>query len=610
MCVKCAGWVVCVALLACVPLSAVAADYEFTTIADSTAEFSNFYYYPSINESGEAVFVAQFPDGHWEVLVGDETGQRMAASTAYWTGQPNQELYGWNIPTSASYNFGLNDDGDVVGLLNRAGAGIGIYKLGVSGITTIANDVGFSTTYVLPDVNASGVVAFGGQPDDPNLGAKGVYTSADGASYTKVAEAGANPGDFVDFLGTLGRVAVNGNGVATFRFTYVGGASGGIAKGDGSGAATVVEDTFGPYVGFSWPSINGAGTVSYIAQRDTGGSAVVVEDGVDEMVVADTSGPYFSFLDQAAPINSAGDVVFLASLDAGGVGLFTGPDQVLDCIIKTGDALAGSTVADVRLGTDSINGSGQVVFRAQLADGTYGIYRADPLGDLDGDGVDDEFDNCPSVANPDQLDTDGDGLGNACDDDDDADGLSDADEAVFGTNPLDPDSDDDGMLDGAEVLAADGTGCPDPLTADSDGDSLSDGAEITMDTNPCDVDTDGDGVSDGDDPLPTEPGVTSGWLEDETREEQEDILAVQLAVFDAPNQNAAKGRRNSLANRAAAAANAIADGAIQQAIDILTSLLEKVDGVTPPPDWLEDSAEKTQIANDVSQLISLLQLEL
>jgi hypothetical protein len=596
--------------LACVPLSAAAADYEFTTIADSTGAFSNFYYYPSINDSGEAVFVALFPDGHWEVLVGDETGQRMAASTAYWTGQPNQELYGWNIPTSASYNFGLNDDGDVVGLLNRAGAGIGIYKLGESGITTIANDVGFGTTYVLPDVNASGVVAFGGQPDDPNLGAKGIYASADGVSYTKVAEAGANPGDFSDFLGTLGRVAVNADGVAAFRFTYVGGSSGGIAKGDGSGAATVVEDTSGPYVGFSWPSINDAGAVSYIAQRYAGGSAVVVEDGVNPPVVADTDGPYFSFLDQAAPINSAGDVVFLASLDAGGVGLFTGSDPNEDCIIKTGDALAASTVADLRLGTDSINGSGQVVFRAQLADGTYGIYRADPLGDLDGDGVDDEVDNCPSVANPDQLDTDGDGLGNACDDDDDADGLSDADEVTFETDPLDPDSDDDGMLDGAEVLAADGTGCPDPTNSDSDGDGLSDGAEITMDTNPCDVDTDGDGVWDNDDPLPTEPGVTSGWLEDETREEQEEILAVQLAVFDAPNQNAAKGRRNSLANRAAAAANAIADGAIQQAIDILTSLLEKVDGVTPPPDWLEDSAEKTEMANDVSQLISLLELEL
>lgn len=35
---------------------------------------------------------------------------------------------------------------------------------------------------------------------------------------------------------------------------------------------------------------------------------------------------------------------------------------------------------------------------------------------LDGDGVDDRFDNCPEQANLDQLDSDGDGLGDACDD--------------------------------------------------------------------------------------------------------------------------------------------------------------------------------------------------
>ena len=35
--------------------------------------------------------------------------------------------------------------------------------------------------------------------------------------------------------------------------------------------------------------------------------------------------------------------------------------------------------------------------------------------DGDGDGVPDESDNCPSDANPDQVDTDGDGIGDACD---------------------------------------------------------------------------------------------------------------------------------------------------------------------------------------------------
>ena len=48
---------------------------------------------------------------------------------------------------------------------------------------------------------------------------------------------------------------------------------------------------------------------------------------------------------------------------------------------------------------------------------SFPLYAADS----DGDGVDDATDNCSSVVNADQLDTDSDGLGNACDADDDGD---------------------------------------------------------------------------------------------------------------------------------------------------------------------------------------------
>ena len=37
------------------------------------------------------------------------------------------------------------------------------------------------------------------------------------------------------------------------------------------------------------------------------------------------------------------------------------------------------------------------------------------LEDVDGDGVEDDIDNCPSTANPDQSDLDGDGIGDVCD---------------------------------------------------------------------------------------------------------------------------------------------------------------------------------------------------
>jgi hypothetical protein len=71
--------------------------------------------------------------------------------------------------------------------------------------------------------------------------------------------------------------------------------------------------------------------------------------------------------------------------------------------------------------------------------------------DSDFDGVADEVDNCPIDSNADQLDFDGDGLGNECDDDDDNDRIPDTFENQYGMDPFDPgdaqgDIDNDGVI--------------------------------------------------------------------------------------------------------------------------------------------------------------------
>lgn len=84
-------------------------------------------------------------------------------------------------------------------------------------------------------------------------------------------------------------------------------------------------------------------------------------------------------------------------------------------------------------------------------------------------------------------------------DDIDKDGLNTAEELAAGTKADDPDTDKDGVQDGAEVRRlVNGVATPtNPTRADTDGDGLSDGAENTAKTDPLLPDTDTDTFPDG-----------------------------------------------------------------------------------------------------------------
>ena len=219
-------------------------------------------------------------------------------------------------------------------------------------------------------------------------------------------------------------------------------------------------------------------------------------------------------------------------------------------------------------GTDE---SGDIVLANPAADGVYTwsvdlhssplkvppdhlVNRCDQVGigsgvvtDTDADGIADSCDNCPSLANADQRDSDLDGVGDLCDPDDDGDGVPDASDLCPLTGPAgspDPvdangcsavqvDQDLDGLCDpGTTSSFCTGTdNCPTTnnpgqedwnsngigdLCEDSDGDLILDALDNCPGVaNLFQEDGDADGLGDACDPCPSDPDCDDDGLLDD-----------------------------------------------------------------------------------------------
>ncbi len=253
--------------------------------------------------------------------------------------------------------------------------------------------------------------------------------------------------------------------------------------------------------------------------------------------------------------------------------LINNPDSDFD-MLKDGEEASGSKnvlyggkptdPCDSDSDNDSVGDGTEVMFAGTdpnnpdtdgdgLADGLeLFMYFTNPTkADSDGDGINDGDEVTKWGTDPNNKDTDGDGMGdlyevshpcldakvNDAAGDADADGLTNAQEAVLNTDPCNKDTDGDGMADGAEAMYS----CLNPLVADAGGDADSDGLtngeEVAAGSNPCVADTDGDGLDDKADPWPLSPDGDKDGMPD-AYEVQHPCLDPKVADADAdPDQD-------------------------------------------------------------------------
>ncbi|HET6615132.1 MAG TPA: dockerin type I domain-containing protein, partial [Dehalococcoidia bacterium] len=266
--------------------------------------------------------------------------------------------------------------------------------------------------------------------------------------------------------------------------------------------------------------VDGAGNVTTLTGKGANLRFVRVDAGPDQTVdisgAATISGTVFNFSDIIA------DPVDVSYVWDFGDGTWDGGLLALDGIAQPSVTVDGSGNATFSVNHQyDPNTAGIIIATLTVFDGDGGVgidSANNTIGD-DGDEIADEIDNCPSVFNPDQLNTDGepillpkpvpvyndatnpngDTLGDACDGDADGDGLTAQDENARLLSPLVWDTDGDRTNDGTEVLCG-----SNPLQAvsnltgtDTDRDNLPDSCEAVYGTDPNDVDSDEDGAQDG-----------------------------------------------------------------------------------------------------------------
>jgi hypothetical protein len=342
-------------------------SYTFTKIADTSDGLSNFGEAPALNNGGTVAFLAN--------------AEAPGAGTCLYTGNGGKlTVIACTRQRDAQLDPfpSINDNGTAAVVL-RSGQKESVLTGSGGSLTTLySTQNALFVTFGAAALNNAGIVTF--------------WAATPAESFPWIIFAGdGGPGNIIDHsdvfwftqFGTF--PSLNQGGTVAYLLLFRPAPPlepfDSINIGDGQTITQLYSTQDGFFSSLGNPVVNDTSTVAFFATLTPSGSGIFAGAGGTVQTIA-TTGSVFSGFAAAPSLNNEGTVAFFATLMAGGDGIFTGPDAAVDKVIATGDVLNGSSVTELHFFRQELNDSGQVAFSARLADGTSGIYRADPANEI------------------------------------------------------------------------------------------------------------------------------------------------------------------------------------------------------------------------------------